>query len=499
MTEERRGAPGPGASDEDGGGKPLPRRVPGAADSPRPPDRVASPTLPESVRQRLLTALAQEGAAAQELATAEPAAEQPVAQPAAREAIVPPPRAAPPQRPVSPPQHPSAANGGPVRSPESSAAPSATPRLAAPPEAPTEPFSRISEPVADATPSLRPAWMPTVGENGTARPAEAGAEGLGTTERAAPVRGRPAAAQRDPGRRSRRGRGYRLIGALVSVVILIAVGALALALHGRPATAHRGGASPRERAAGAATRGLAATWVAGQVNRTAIVSCGPAMCQLLKARGFPARGVFELGPETTSPLRSDIIVATPAVRAQFGSLLNSVYAPAVIASFGTGSSRIDIRQIAPHGAAAYRTALGADLLNRKNSGAELLHSNRVTVSAAARKQLAAGQADSRLLISIAGMAAVRPVAIVVFGDSAPGASPRIPLRVAEVTEPGQGGQATGRSATSAFVRSMGAFLRAQHAPYLPLRFGTVRTAAGQTVLRVEFAAPSPLGLLGPHG
>jgi hypothetical protein len=313
------------------------------------------------------------------------------------------------------------------------------------------------------------------------------------------VRDRPAARRRDPGEQWRRGRGNRLGGALVAVVIVIAVGALALALHGRPAITHRGGAGARDRTAGAAIRGLAAAWVAGQVSRTAIVSCDPAMCAALKVRGFPARGVFELGPETTSPLRSDIIVATPAVRAQFGSLLSSVYAPAVIVSFGTGPLRTDIRQIAPHGAAAYRAALGADLLNRKNSGAELLHSNRVTVSAAARKQLAAGEVDSRLLISIAGMAAVRPVAIVGFGSFAPGASPGMPLRVAEVTEPGPGGQATGRPATPAFVRSMGAFLRAQHAPYLPLRFGTVSTAAGQTVLRVEFAAPSPLGLLGPQG
>jgi hypothetical protein len=286
---------------------------------------------------------------------------------------------------------------------------------------------------------------------------------------------------------------------LVSVVALIAAGLLAVALHGHPAAAPGGGASVRERTAGAATRGLAAAWVAGQVSRTAIVSCDPAMCRLLEARGFPARGVFELGPETTSPLRSDIIVATPTVRAQFGSLLSSVYAPAVIASFGTGPLRIDIRQIAPHGAAAYRATLGADLQNRKNSGAELVHSNRVTVSAVARKQLAAGQVDSRLLISIAGMAAVRPVAIVLFSSGAPGASPRLPLRVAEMTGPGQAGQATGRSATPAFVHSMDAFLRVQHAPYLPLRFGTVRTAAGQAVLRVEFAAPSPLGLLGPHG
>src|SRR5712691_11626904 len=44
---------------EDNGVSPLPRRVPGATDSPRPP-RVEKPVLPESVRQRLLMVIAQE-------------------------------------------------------------------------------------------------------------------------------------------------------------------------------------------------------------------------------------------------------------------------------------------------------------------------------------------------------------------------------------------------------------------------------------------------------
>jgi hypothetical protein len=324
----------------------------------------------------------------------------------------------------------------------------------------------------------------------------------GLSERRTPARapagGQPGAGQQATGRRWRHGRGYRLAGALLSAAALIVAGSFALVLSGRAAAGHSQGGGARELPAAAAARNLAATWVADQVSRTAIVSCDPAMCRTLEAHGFPARGVFELGPDTTSPLRSDIIVATPAIRAQFGSLLSSAYAPAVIASFGTGPLRTDIRQIAPHGAAAYWTAVDADLLNRKNSGAELLHSNRVTASGAARKQLAAGQIDSRLLLTIAGMAAVRPVAIVLFGSSAPGASPRLPLRLVEVTEAGEGSHATSRSADPAFVRSMLGFLRIQHAPFLPLRIATVRTSLGQTVLRVEFAAPSPLGLLGPH-
>ena len=44
---------------------------------------------------------------------------------------------------------------------------------------------------------------------------------------------------------------------------------------------------------------------------------------------------------------------------------------------------------------------------------------------------------------------------------------------------------------------MVSFLHAQHGLFRPARVQTVRLA-GLTVLRIEFTAPTPLGLLGPH-
>ena len=107
------------------------------------------------------------------------------------------------------------------------------------------------------------------------------------------------------------------------------------------------------------------------------------------------------------------------------------------------------------------------------------------MSATARRQLAHGQADSRLLVVIAGLAARWPVSVAAFGDLAPGASPGIPLRSADL-------------APAAHLRAMVAFLRAQRDPYLAAHIQTVRRAGGRNVLRIEFAAPSPPGLLGPH-
>jgi hypothetical protein len=222
------------------------------------------------------------------------------------------------------------------------------------------------------------------------------------------------------------------------------------------------------------------------------------MCQALKAQGVAASRLYQLGPQTTSPLRSQVIVATAVVRAQFGNVLNSVYAPAVLASFGLGPDRIDIRVIAQHGAAAYRALLSADLANRKASGMQLLHSGRIAAGAVARRELAAGEIDGPLLIALAEMAATHPMFIVDFGSPAPGASPDMPLCQADLAEDAHVRHHAGHVVNAGYVRSMVSFLHAQHGPFRPARVQTMRLADGVAVLRVEFSAPSPLGLLGPH-
>jgi hypothetical protein len=286
---------------------------------------------------------------------------------------------------------------------------------------------------------------------------------------------------------------------LISVAALIAAGSLALTFHGHNATkaAPRG---QRQRPApgdGQLTaRGEAAAFVAAQIARGTIVSADPVMCRLLESHGVPTRDLYELGPATTNPLRSAVIVATPAVRAQFGTLLNSAYAPAVLASFGSGRQRIDIRAVAARGAAVYRSMLATDLAARKSSGVELLRSSRITVSPTARRQLSTGQVDSRLLITVAAMAVKRPIFIVAFNSFAPGADANMPLRFADLTQASPELLVDNRPVTPTFVRSMVGFLRVQPAPYRPLLLKTVRLAGGRSVLRIGFAAPSPLGLFG---
>ncbi|HLK73090.1 MAG TPA: hypothetical protein VKU77_05515 [Streptosporangiaceae bacterium] len=237
-------------------------------------------------------------------------------------------------------------------------------------------------------------------------------------------------------------------------------------------------AAPAPLTQAGAVRDHAAAWVASQVSAGAIVSCDPVMCSDLVRHGFPAANLLVLGPGAGDPLGSGVVLATAAVRSMFGSRLATVYAPQTLASFGTGTARIDVRVVAAGGAAAYRTALAADVRARRAAGLQLLADPRVSGPAEVRADLAAGRVDARLLIAMAAMAESEPLRIVSFGGGDPGASPGTPLRTAEITAPPANAQA------------MLAFVRAQRSPYLP-----VRSDLSHGVLTVEFAAPAPLGLL----
>jgi hypothetical protein len=288
---------------------------------------------------------------------------------------------------------------------------------------------------------------------------------------------------------------WRVIGATVVVLVVFAAGGLTVALlrNNGSGSAARGGSAPSgtpglaQVQAAAAARQQAAAWVTAQVSHSAVVSCDPAMCAALQARGFPAGDLMTLGSAASDPLGSAVIVATAAVRSEFGGRLTGVYAPTVAASFGSGSARVDVRVYAAGGAAAYLAALRADQAVRQRLGAVLLRNSRVSETSAARAQLAAGQVDTRLLAIIATLSAGGPVSVAAFGDAGPGASPGVPLRSVELASPPR--------AKAGYLRSVLALLNAQQAPYLPNSATIVRLADGRPVVRIEFAAPSPLGLL----
>ena len=297
------------------------------------------------------------------------------------------------------------------------------------------------------------------------------------------------------GRRSttRRRRGVLVLSA-VAAMALGALVTLAFTHHGsqrasktassqlQPTSAAQN--TPPALQIAAANRNQAAAWIAQQILPSAVIGCDPLMCQALAAANVSAGRLSMVPSSAPDPLGVEVIVATPALRSQFGPRLATVYAPLVLASFGAGAQRIDIRYLAPGGTAAFDASLASAKRSRIEAGQQLLANKHVQASAQARSALLAGNVDPRLLITLGLLAHEMPLRLVLFSDPSPGASSAVPLRGAEIG-----------ASTSAGLSAMLAFL-AQQTTYHPSQYREARIASDQ-VITVQYDAPGPLGLNGP--
>ena len=320
-------------------------------------------------------------------------------------------------------------------------------------------------------------------------------------ERAAVEQGaateQPVATQQPVVRGSRRARWRRPAAAVLASILLVAgVAGTALVLARRGATpeqltgghADQQSGAARQLSAAAAARAQAVGWIMHEVTHAAVVGCDPQVCAELTHQGFPSGNLVPLGPQSNDPIAAGLVVVTPAIQAQFGNRLASVYAPAIIASFGSGQARIDIRLVTPGGAKGYRATQQADLRARRTADALLLTNSRIEFSATARRQLRSGDIDPRLPMLIATMAQSHPVRIVDFGGSSPGGGPASLLRWVDVARVNRGAHLT----RAAYLSWMQSLIHAQRAEYRPARSQQVTSPAGQTVVRIEYLAPSPL-------
>ena len=244
-------------------------------------------------------------------------------------------------------------------------------------------------------------------------------------------------------------------------------------------TAGSGTAGSGKAGTAAGVRAQAAAWVAAQVGGDQSIACDPVLCAALGAHGVASGRLMPLGPPAGPP-GANVIVTSAAEHAQA-----SQEAPTLLASFGTGASQIEVRAAAPGGAAPYAKALAADLAARRSGGAQLLHSRSIQAGAEAAGQLRAGQVDSRLLIMLAMLASQHPWRVAAFGDASPG----VPLTDAPFR------QVIIAGADDKAVATALALVRAQRAPYAASQVTSVRLPGGQPGLRIDFAAPGPLGLL----
>jgi hypothetical protein len=243
------------------------------------------------------------------------------------------------------------------------------------------------------------------------------------------------------------------------------------------------GASPS--ASAAAATNAAVTWILHQVSRTATVSCDQLVCAALARGGF--LNLDPLGPTSNDPLGATLVVATADIRARYGSRLASVYAPVILASFGSGSARVDIRWVYPGGTAAYNADERSALHARRAADTQLLKNSRIALSAKARTQLRSGNIDPLLPLLIGQMAHYHPVRIVDFVDQSPGGGPAN-LRSVDLATAHNGTHLT----PAAYVRWIDGFLKVQRSVFQPAWSQQVRLPTGQVVLRIGYYAPSPL-------
>ena len=417
----------------------LPQRVRGTSDGPQPPARVARPVLSQSLLERVRAAIE---ADAEAEAEDHPQEQAPIPLPRRRPAGSGPQPLAGVAQPMAGPETSSpGANTEPIpvisvtaepAAPAQNAAPS-TPEVApAPPE--RKPDKKPAGPKAAEVKAAesKAAELKAAGQ-ARPRPAPSSHRTISRDPRTGPGTGRPAP------RQARASRSYRVTGVLVATAT---VGALVLGwavFHHSAKSAARGSnagpgiARPAGPAGPAVVRRNAAAWVATQLASGTVISCDPAMCRALVSRGVPAGHFHVLKPGMTNPLDSDVIVATPILQSQIGSKLTSIYAPGLLARFGSGKQQIQVRSIAPHGVPKYMSEVKSDLAARTMSGAALAGSTGIVSSAKARRELAAGEVDSRLMTVITGLAASHPVDIVAFGESGPDTA-MAPFRSVELAE-----------------------------------------------------------------
>jgi hypothetical protein len=284
------------------------------------------------------------------------------------------------------------------------------------------------------------------------------------------------------------GRRRRLV-LVLSALVAMAVGAgITLAFTGPPPQASPG-ARPSDAAQSmtplqqqaALYRQEAAKWVSYELSPGVLVSCDQAMCDEVQQAGFAAGRLMVLAPTAPDPLGAAVIIATPAVQSQFGTRLASVYAPQVIAKFGSGPEEVDVRNLELGGTAAFDAQQAADRRSRVNAGTQLAGNQNFRASPAAKAELVAGQVDPDLVTTLVQLAHKITVQLVAFTDLSPGEGNAVPLRGAEILAAKPGVLA---AIQAEFATQIGAFA--------PIHTVVAKNSSGLSVVTVTYGAPSPM-------
>jgi hypothetical protein len=222
------------------------------------------------------------------------------------------------------------------------------------------------------------------------------------------------------------------------------------------------------------------------------------MCTVLHAHGIPTPRLVRIGIDAQDPGGSDVVAATEAIRQRFGIRLAGVYAPTVLASFGHGAARVDVRAVTNVGGARrYLRLLKANEQARRVYGRAFLRNGNLAETRQAARLMKDGRIDLRILTTLVVLVHEMPLTILAFGGAGPRSGRDVPLLSVDVTAGTHRGGITAASSGFAQIEAAATlakimdFLRAQIPPLQPGSFEELQSPDGLHFVRIDYGAPTP--------
>lgn len=118
----------------------------------------------------------------------------------------------------------------------------------------------------------------------------------------------------------------------------------------------------------------------------------------------------------------EYIISTPALRtslAPAGQTRTAIASSTIVASFGAGNTRVEVREIDPDGVDAAAASRAQAEQASSEAGRQLLTNANIRLSPEAAQDVVSGKADGRLLSVLVGLGSQHTLTIGSFTDPAP--------------------------------------------------------------------------------
>jgi hypothetical protein len=244
---------------------------------------------------------------------------------------------------------------------------------------------------------------------------------------------------------------------------------------------------------------LTESWVSANLPVDARIVADASVVAALAHSGTPAWQMFDyhrLDALRTADLAADwkaygFVVSTPALRTGLdpdGQTRRALDGSVVVASFGAGPGRVEVREIEAAPAAAVASRVAAQMSASRDAGRQLLTSTTIRLSPDAAQQVVSGTVDGRLLAMLVGLGGQHALTVGGFSDPDPGGLFASRLRQVSVLVV----DGTLVRNQSAQVTAVMNWLAAQSGPFRP---SAVAVRGSQLLIRFRIPGPDDAGVL----